>query len=114
MNQLAPHIDHYLAEFARLERQLAGDKTINEHRQSRLREFANQGFPTPRQEDWKYTDLRALEKRRFESAEDSGQLSESELSALLPADMDCYQLVFVDGHFEARLSNTDDLWVGGL
>lgn len=109
MNQLAPHIDHYLAEFARLERQLAGDKAISEHRQTSLREFANQGFPTPRQEDWKYTDLRPLEKRRFESADDAGQLSESELSALLPTDMACHRLVFVDGHFEPRLSDTNDL-----
>lgn len=109
MNQPAPHIDHYLAEFARLERQLAGGKALGEQRQAHLRGFAKQGFPTPRQEDWKYTDLRALEKRRFESPDQPGELSQSQLDKLLPEALDCYRLVFVDGHYNAGLSSHDGL-----
>ncbi len=114
MNQPAPHIDHYLAEFTRLERQLAGDDAFNAQRQLRLREFANQGFPTTRQEDWKYTDLQALEKRRFESLETPGDISEAQLQMLMPADMACHRIVFVDGHYQARLSDDSALLPPGV
>lgn len=104
MNQLAPHIDHYLAEFARIERHLAGDKDINEQRKSSLRSFVDSGFPTTRQENWKYTDFRELEKRRFESLENPGKLSDSDLEKHLPQGLDCVRMVFLDGHFQPHLS----------
>lgn len=112
MNQPAPHIDHYLAEFARLERKLCGDDETAELRRRSLRDFANNGFPTPRQEDWKYTDLRALEKRRFESTQDLPELKLSDIEAQLVQGFDAYRIVFVDGHFAANLSALDDLNAG--
>lgn len=105
MSHPSPHIDHYLAEFARIERHLAGDNALNAQRKTSLRAFADAGFPSTRQEDWKYTDLRALEKRRFESLESPGELTQSELETHLPKDLDALRLVFLDGHFQPGLSS---------
>lgn len=109
MKQLTPHIDHYLAEFARIERHLAGAKQVNAQRKSSLRSFADSGFPTTRQENWKYTDFRALEKRHFESLESAGKASESDLEKHLPPGLDCIRLVFLDGHFQPQLSHNSAL-----
>lgn len=111
MTQPSPHIDHYLAEFARLERSLAGatQDGVARERHARLKNFAKTGFPATQQEAWKYTDLRALEKRRFEGSEEAPTVGDKVLDALLPANLDAHRFVLVDGHFESSLSRLDAL-----
>ncbi|MES1925192.1 Fe-S cluster assembly protein SufD [Salinisphaera sp. T31B1] len=109
MNDIAPLIDHYLAEYARLERDLPGSDASKRDRQAELKAFAEAGFPDTRLEDWKYTSLRALEKRRFEASDDAGDLDESALAPFLPDGLDTHRIVIVDGHFSARLSSLDAL-----
>lgn len=109
MNDIAPLIDHYLAEYARVERQLPGGDANHRARKASLKAFGEAGFPDTRQEDWKYTSLRAVEKRRFETSDEAGDLSEEALEAFLPRDLDAHRIVIVDGHFSARLSALDDL-----
>lgn len=109
MNDIAPLIDHYLAEYARVERQLPGSDANDRARKAALKAFGEAGFPDTRQEDWKYTSLRAVEKRRFEISDDAGDVSEDALAAFLPRDLDAHRIVIVDGHFSARLSTLDAL-----
>jgi len=109
MNDIAPLIDHYLAEYARVERELPGSDASKRRRQAELRTFAEAGFPDTRIEEWKYTSLRPVEKRRFEISADAGDLDDDALAAFLPDGLDAYRLVIVDGHFSARLSALDGL-----
>ncbi|GAB3683517.1 Fe-S cluster assembly protein SufD [Salinisphaera aquimarina] len=109
MNDIAPLIDHYLAEYARVERELAGSDASKRVRQAELKAFAEAGFPDTRIEDWKYTSLRALEKRRFEISDDAGDLAAHALDEFLPSGLDAYRIVIVDGHFNPRLSDLDEL-----
>ncbi|MBO9469199.1 Fe-S cluster assembly protein SufD [Endozoicomonas sp. G2_2] len=109
MNDIAPLIDHYLAEYARIERQLPGSDANKRARKAALKAFGEAGFPDTRQEDWKYTSLRPVEKRRFEISDEAGDVSEDALAPFLPADLDAYRIVIVDGHFSARLSMLDGL-----
>ncbi|HEX4972090.1 MAG TPA: SufD family Fe-S cluster assembly protein, partial [Steroidobacteraceae bacterium] len=46
----------------------AGDDQLSELRRAALERFVAAGFPTPRQEDWKYTNLRRVEARTFAPA----------------------------------------------
>lgn len=65
------------------------------------------GLPGPRSEAWKYTPLRALERRSFAAS--------LALPAFDPALLDgipAPRLVFVNGHFDARNSNTVGLAPG--
>lgn len=68
-------------------------------RQKAFTKFAQTGFPTPRDEQWKYTNLRRLESREFALG-----------SSVIPADLtldkpvDAYEAVFVNGHYQSKLS----------
>ncbi len=63
-----------------------------------------EGMPGPRSERWKYTSLRALERRSFGQAATSPTLPTDLLAHLAGP-----RLVFVNGHFDAGLSRLDEL-----
>ena len=48
--QIDPSIDHYLAEFSRVERDLPGSDDSKRTRSTELKRFADAGFPTTRDE----------------------------------------------------------------
>jgi Fe-S cluster assembly protein SufD len=70
MNAVMHAKDHYTAEFERLAADLAGHgaQWLRELRANAIARFAEGGFPTPRDEDWKYTRTAAIEKRGFSCA----------------------------------------------
>ena len=73
-------------------------------RRNALERFVALGFPTTHDEDWKYTNVGAIAKTRFEP----GQLVAAEPGRFPLADMGCAtRLVFVNGHFSRDLSSTD-------
>jgi Fe-S cluster assembly protein SufD len=74
----------------------AGDPARREALDQALRD----GLPSPRSEAWKYTSLRALERRSFAPA---GALAE--VDAALLADIPGPRLVFVNGRHAPRLSD---------
>ncbi|HRN61052.1 MAG TPA: Fe-S cluster assembly protein SufD [Luteimonas sp.] len=73
-------------------------------RRSLLDAALRDGLPGPRSERWKYTSLRALERRSFDVAGATPAI-EPELLADIPTP----RLVFVNGRFDASLSHPDAL-----
>ena len=75
-----------------------------------LADYSRQGLPTPRQESWKYTSLRPLEKVGF-GADGAPRacISIDRAPSLLPAASEHHRLVFVDGHYRADLSSAGKL-----
>lgn len=70
-----------------------------------LQQFLAQGFPTRKDEAWKYTNVSALAKQSFSLQEDfeaSVDISEYEHE-------NTHRIVFVNGSFVAELSALDDL-----
>ena len=65
------------------------------------------GLPGPRSERWKYTPLRALERRSFGVATATPAIDPD-----LLADIPAPRLVFVNGRFDASLSHPDALPAG--
>jgi Fe-S cluster assembly protein SufD len=63
----ATGVEHYLAEFDRVEAALPGRRLpwLARERQQALGHFAQAGFPTLRHEDWKYTSVAGIERSRF-------------------------------------------------
>ncbi|MGN8198036.1 Fe-S cluster assembly protein SufD [Salinisphaera sp. RV14] len=110
--QIEPSIDHYLAEYARVERDLPGSDDSKRERSAELTRFSEAGFPSTREEDWKYTSLQPVEKRRFEISDEAEPVALDELRAFIPADLDAHRIIFVDGRFNAALSDVDDLPAG--
>jgi Fe-S cluster assembly protein SufD len=66
-----------------------------------LERFLARGFPTQRDEAWRYTDLRRLEMRSFQPLIAAGL---NDVAAL--PDFQAARLVFVDGRFSAGLSES--------
>src|SRR5699024_3187449 len=109
MDQATPVVDHYIAEFARMENTLPGAVAIMEQRKQALQAFTSHGFPTIREEDWKYTKLRKLQKSVFELSDTPGTVTAQTLSKHLPDDLDAHRAVVVDGYYRADLSQLDGL-----
>lgn len=98
MNALAaaPAITPSIARLQTLFAQQAG--AALPVRQQAFDRFLQRGFPTTRDEHWKYTNLRRLEAREF------GSGRPDTAHAPLPLPADAYQLVFVDGFLRSELS----------
>ncbi len=80
---------------------------IAARRQAGAARFEALGFPTRRDEAWKYTDVRAIARGDFALAADA-EFSPATAAALtLP--IDAHRLTFVDGVFSASLSQLDGL-----
>lgn len=71
-------------------------------RQRAIDALQSVSLPSVRDEDWKYTTLRSLERAQLATA--PGQASNAALS--LPEGFAGRRLVFVDGHYDASLSDT--------
>jgi len=76
-------------------------------RRSILDEILRDGLPGPRSEAWKYTSLRALERRSFSAAVEAPALDAGVLAAI-PAP----RLVFVNGRHQPALSDLSGLPAG--
>ncbi len=113
--------DHYLKEFSALAQDLPGNTLpwLQQTRKRALDRFAALGFPTPRHEDWKYTNVRPIEKQAFRP---TGKvclgLVPDDIEAYLFQNLPCHRLVFVNGHFAPELSRpgklSEGLTVGSL
>jgi len=105
--------DFYRDEFARVDGMLPGRRLpwLRRAREAALACFADTGFPTLRQEDWKYTNVATIEKSRFTLAPPGldGVTSEQIDSWSLP---DMLRLVFVNGRYQPRLSRVGSLPAG--
>lgn len=75
-------------------------------RRAELDDLLRDGLPPPRAEAWKYTSLRQLERRSFGLARPVAV--DPALLAAIPAP----RIVFVNGHFDATLSDFRDLPAG--
>jgi Fe-S cluster assembly protein SufD len=101
--------DRFLADFARVARMLpgAGVPWLARLRHAGLERFAQSGFPTTRDEEWKYTSLAAIEKRNFQPVPHDGDvmsMSSAQLEALALSRFPGHRLVFVNGWYVPALS----------
>jgi len=114
--EAATEKDVYLSEFNRLEKELArrGRPAVQRLRRAAIARFDELGFPTPRNEDWKFTSLAALTKVPFRPAEPAGDsLKATQLAHILGMDAAC-RLVFVGGYFVSELSAMSGLPAGAV
>ena len=110
MSNAAP--EHYLADYERLQGRL-NDNWLSEQRHSALTTFRDHGFPTTRHENWKYTNVKAIARNTFTAlSEEAIDISANELANVRFQELDCYELVFVNGQFRNELSQLDGLTEG--
>jgi Fe-S cluster assembly protein SufD len=92
----------YLAAFAR--REMDG---WHELRRASIERFAALGFPTTKDEDWKYTNLAPFLKKPYQPAAPvDAAIVREQLTSAPFADLGCPRLVFVNGRYAPELSTT--------
>lgn len=96
----------YLANFAQLERELpkGGPTWLHQMRKASILHFAQVGFPTTREEEWKYTNVAPLGRIAFQAPAAEG-IQRAALERLPFADLGSPRLVFVNGSFRPELSS---------
>jgi Fe-S cluster assembly protein SufD len=104
MTALAQTIAHYTQAHAQMQRALGGSDALKALRSDALEAFRDQGFPTTRHEDWKYTSLRSVEREGFQPAAAVPNISAEQVPALPLGEVDAIRLVFVNGRFAPSLS----------
>ena len=57
--------EHYLTQFSKAEKNLPGNEFIQNMRVKALHKFISKGFPTSKDEQWKYTSLYPLTNKNF-------------------------------------------------
>ena len=105
--------EHVLADFARIAIALPGARLpwLARARNAGLERFAQQGYPTARDEEWKYTSVVALEKQAFNATIGNGIDAAAEgLFRSLALDVQPgHLLVFVNGRHAPALSQIGKL-----
>lgn len=74
-------------------------------REEAFAEFEKVGFPTTKNEEWKYTNLKNITNQSFQSNCESNIEIEALLSDTFFKDITANKLVFVNGNFRSELSN---------
>jgi Fe-S cluster assembly protein SufD len=108
--------DRYLAEFQALERRGAfrSPSWLAPLRRRAIDRFAESGFPTTRDEDWRYTNLTSLAAMPFTPAAPSpAGVPDGALERLALPSAEWPRLVFVDGRYSPKLSMARPLPGGG-
>ncbi len=107
MTQVKQETNVYLADFQA--RFTGDDGLLAPIRRAALDRFLELGFPTLRQEDWRFTNVAPIARTPFRlAAPDGTPASLRAVEDLIPIGENP-RLVFVNGHFAARLSCTDGL-----
>jgi Fe-S cluster assembly protein SufD len=78
-------------------------------REDSRRRFAANGYPTTRDEEWKFTNVAPIARTRFQPGEYRLNGPIIALAAKLTASIDAVPVVFINGRYCAELSNADDL-----
>jgi Fe-S cluster assembly protein SufD len=79
---------------------------LRELRESAAIRFAQIGFPTRRDEEWRFTNVSSIVETPFTlAAKAQSEMTPEEIHAYTYAGMSGTQLVFVNGHFQADLSS---------
>ncbi len=104
--QLIDIKDWYISAFNNFESQLNGSSEIPFHRvrKEAISNLDRMGFPTRRDEEWKYTDIRPVLQNRYRFAHQAKKLSRQVIQPFQLPEMSRNFIVFINGHFSPDLS----------
>jgi Fe-S cluster assembly protein SufD len=96
-----------LSSFMAFEERIDVHSDLHEVRTSAIKNFENKGFPTKKEEAWKYTSLNTILKNDFSVfPKNENALEFAEVKKYFIHEIDTYKVVFIDGVFSSFLSST--------
>lgn len=104
--KLQDKLIHSFEKFAQ-KKQESETEHLSKLRAEAMATFTAQGFPTTKDEEWKYTSLNKTNKRDYALKSDfSLNLTSEDVDGFLCTGLDSYKLIFVDGVFNSSLSSS--------
>ncbi|WCO01843.1 Fe-S cluster assembly protein SufD [Psychroserpens ponticola] len=99
--------DKLVSSFMAFENMVDIDAPVHDVRSEAIRVFENKGFPTKRDEAWKYTSLNSVLKHDYSVfPKKENELEHRDIKKYFIHDIDSYKIVFIDGKYASHLSQT--------
>ena len=99
--------DKLISSFLAFENNVNMDHPVHDIRSEALKVFETKGFPTKKEEDWKYTSLNSLLKVNFSIfSKQDNSLEYKDVKKYFLHEIDTYKIVFIDGIYSSNLSET--------
>ena len=96
-----------LSSFMAFEEQIDVHSELHDLRTAAIKNFENKGFPTKKEESWKYTSLNAILKNDFSVfPKYENSIEFKDVKKYFIHEIDTYKVVFIDGVFSSHLSST--------
>ena len=104
-------LESYLAEFTEIAKQCATETPpwLRDLRDRAFARFCEVGFPTTKDEDWRFTNLSSIAHTQFKLARGNAVRPTASNLASWQFDNCAAQLVFLDGRFAPELSNQSEM-----
>ena len=101
-------LESFVRSFERYENGAGGPDWLQAVRQAGRDRFVELGFPTPRDEDWKFTNVAPIAKRVFRLPAGEGiEVSLDDLGPFVLPGVESERVVFVNGRYSSELSEVD-------
>ena len=96
-----------VSSFMAFENNVDVTSKVHNIRTEAIKSFEEQGFPTKKDEAWKYTSLNKILKTDFSVfPKQDNSLEYSDVKGYFIHDIESYKLVFIDGKYSSNLSKT--------
>jgi Fe-S cluster assembly protein SufD len=99
--------DKLLSSFLAFENSVDLENPVHDLRSEAIKNFEEKGFPSKKEEAWKYTSLNSLQKVDFSIfPKEETTLEYKDIKKYFLHEIDTYKIVFVDGVYSSYLSET--------
>ncbi|WP_272023706.1 Fe-S cluster assembly protein SufD [Olleya namhaensis] len=99
--------DKLVSSFIAFENHVDIDSKIHDIRSEAIKTFETEGFPTKKDEAWKYTSLNSVLKHDYSVfPKQENALEYNDIKKYFIHDIDTYKIVFIDGKYSSHLSET--------
>lgn len=96
-----------ISSFLAFENQTDIDSPIHDVRSEAIKTFEEKGFPTKKEEAWKYTSLNSILKHDYSVfPKQENALEYNAIKKYFIHDIDTFKIVFIDGKYSSHLSQT--------
>lgn len=96
-----------LSSFMAFEARVDVQTELHDLRTAAIKNFEHKGFPTKKDEAWKYTSLNAILKKDFSVfPKNEATIEFKDVKKYFLHEIDTYKVVFIDGVFASNLSST--------
>jgi Fe-S cluster assembly protein SufD len=99
--------DKLVSSFMAFENTVDVDAPVHDVRSEAIKTFEDKGFPSKRDEAWKYTSLNSILKHDYSVfPKNENAIEYNDVKKYFIHDIDSYKVVFIDGKYSSHLSQT--------